>query len=88
MVVGARLAGQKLLIYWDFATQTSLGFTENGLEKASYLVLFYVRGQMRMGRLFKADGKATATQTTTRCSHGVQKSSNTMNLEAAGLQQQ
>lgn len=39
MVVGARLAGQKLLIYWDFATQTSLGFTENGLEKASYLVL-------------------------------------------------
>lgn len=51
MVVGARLAGQKLLIYWDFATQTSLGFTENGLEKASYLVLFYVRGQMRMGSL-------------------------------------
>ncbi len=33
MVVGARQAGlnfQKLLIYWDFHAQPSLGFTENG----------------------------------------------------------
>ena len=39
MVVGARRAGseyQKLLIYWDFHTQPSLGFTENGPKKRKY----------------------------------------------------
>ncbi len=27
---------QKLLIYWDFHKQPSLGFTENGLKKRKY----------------------------------------------------
>lgn len=27
---------EKLLIYWDFSTHTSLGFTENGLKKKIY----------------------------------------------------
>ncbi len=27
---------QKLLIYWDFHPQPSLGFTENGLKKRKY----------------------------------------------------
>ncbi len=41
MVVGARRAGlsiQKLLIYWNFHAQQSLGFTENGLKKRKYPV--------------------------------------------------
>ncbi len=29
---------QKLLIYWDFHAQPSLGFTENGLKKRKYPV--------------------------------------------------
>ncbi len=32
MVVGARQAGLRKS-YWDFHTQPSLGFTENGLKK-------------------------------------------------------
>ncbi|MDF4400851.1 hypothetical protein P3406_24220 [Vibrio parahaemolyticus] len=36
MVVGARLAG--LSIYWDFHTQPSLGFTEDGPKKSKYPV--------------------------------------------------
>ncbi len=41
MVVGADAlvcVFQKLLIYWDFHTQPSLGFTENGLKKRKYPV--------------------------------------------------
>ncbi len=41
MVVSARQlvwVFQKLLIYWDFQAQPSLGFTENGLKKRKYLV--------------------------------------------------
>ncbi len=41
MVVGARWlvwVFQKLLIYWDFHTQPSLGFTENGPKKRKYPV--------------------------------------------------
>ena len=41
MVVGTRRAGlsiSKLLIYWDFHTQPSLGFTENGPKKRKYPV--------------------------------------------------
>ncbi len=41
MVVGARRAGlsiSKLLIYWDFHTQPSLGITENGPKKRKYPV--------------------------------------------------
>ncbi len=29
---------EKLLIYWDFHTQPSLGFTENGQKKRKYPV--------------------------------------------------
>ncbi len=36
MVVGARRA--KLLIYWDFHAQPSLGFTENCPKKRNYPV--------------------------------------------------
>ncbi len=39
MVVGARRlvwVFQKLLIYWDFHAQPSLGFTENGTKKRKY----------------------------------------------------
>ncbi len=38
MVVGARRAFPKLLIYRDFHTQPSLGFTENGPNKRNYPV--------------------------------------------------
>ncbi len=63
---------QKLLIYWDFHAQPSLGFTENGLKKRKYPVSGScvdendVRGQRRMGRLVRDDRKATVTQITTR----------------------
>ena len=56
---------QKLLIYWDFHAQQSLGFTENGLKKRNYPVSGFslddVRGQRRMGRLVGDDRKATVT---------------------------
>ncbi len=41
MVVGARRAGlsiSKLLIFWDFHAQPSLGFTENGPKNIKYPV--------------------------------------------------
>ncbi len=42
IVVGAKQAGlsikKKLLIYWDFHAQPSLGFTENGPKKRKYPV--------------------------------------------------
>ncbi len=41
MVVGVRRSGlsiSKLLIYWDFHTQPSLGFTENSPKKRKYPV--------------------------------------------------
>ncbi len=40
MVVGAWLVWvfQKLLIYWDFHTQPSLEFTENGPKKRKYTI--------------------------------------------------
>ncbi len=41
MVVGVRRASlsiQKLLIYWNFHAQQSLGFTENGPKKRKYPV--------------------------------------------------
>ncbi len=58
MVVGVRRlvwVFQKLLIYWDFHTQPSLGLTENGLKKRKYpvsscvdendLLMWEVRGE-------------------------------------------
>ncbi len=84
MVVGARRlvwVFQKLLIYWDFHTQPSLGFTEKGPKKRKYPVsgscvdeegLVDVRGQRRMGRLVRDDRKTTVTQITTRYNQGMQ----------------
>ncbi len=84
MVVGAwrdGLSFQKLLIYWDFHTQPSLGFTENGQKKRKYPVsgscvdenaLYRGRGQRRMDRLVRDDRKATVTQITTRYNQGIQ----------------
>ncbi len=72
---------QKLLIYWDFHTQPSLGFTEKGPEKRKYPVsgscvdeegLVDVRGQRRIGRLVRDDRKAKVTQITTRYNQGMQ----------------
>ncbi len=70
---------QKLLIYWNFHTQPSLGFTENEKEKISSerqlsgrKCLVDVRGQRRMGRLVRDDRKATVTYITTRYNQGMQ----------------
>ncbi len=83
MVVGARRlvwVFQKLLIYWDFHTQPSLGFTENGPKQkisskrqlCGQKCLVDVRGQRRMGRLVRDDRKATVTQINTRYNQGMQ----------------
>ncbi len=62
----------KLLIYWDFHAQPSLGFTENGPKKkiSSEWQLYGQKMpcwcQGRMGRLVRDDRKATVTQITTR----------------------
>ncbi len=74
---------QKLLIYWDFHTQPSLGFTENGPKTRKYpvscrcvdenaLLMLEVRGQWRMSRLVRDDRKATVTQITTRYNQDMQ----------------
>ncbi len=70
---------QKLLIYWDFHTQPSLGFTENDLKKRKYPVSgscvdknALLPCQRRMGRLVRDDRKATVTQITTRYNQCVQ----------------
>ncbi len=71
---------KKLLIYWDFHTQPSLGFTENGLKKkisserqlCGWKCLVDVRGQRRMDRLLRDDRNATVTQITTRYNQGMQ----------------
>ncbi len=66
---------QKLLIYWDFHAQPSLGLTEIGQKKEKISserqlcgrkCLVDVRGQRRMGRLIRDDRKATVTQITAR----------------------
>ncbi len=71
---------QKLLIYWDFHTQLSLGFTENGPIKRKYpvsgscvdknaLLMSDVRGECW---LVRDDRKTTVTQITTRYNQGMQ----------------
>ncbi len=81
MVVGARQAGlsiSKLLIYWDFHAQPSLGFTENGLKRENIQWAAVVWTKMpcwclrRMGRLVRDDRKATVTQITTRYNQDMQ----------------
>ncbi len=83
MVVGADglvWVFHKLLIYWDFHTQPSLGFTENGPRKkisserqlCGWKCLVDVRGQRRMDRLVRDDRKITVTQITTRYNQDLQ----------------
>ncbi len=59
---------QKLLIYWDFHAQPSLGSTENGLKRqlCGRKGFVDVRARRRMGKLVRDDRKATVTQITTR----------------------
>ncbi len=70
---------QKLLIYWDFHLQPSLGFTENGLKKRKYPVSgscvdenALLMSKLRGGWLVRDDRKATVTQITTRYNQGMQ----------------
>ncbi len=71
---------QKLLIYWDFHTQPSLGITKNG-QKRKYpvsgscvdenaLLMSEVRGEW--ADFVRDDRKATLTQITTRYNQGMQ----------------
>ncbi len=69
---------QKLLIYWDFHTQPSLGFTENGpkrenIQWAAVVTKIPCWCQRRMGRLVRDDRKATVTQIITRYNQGIKK---------------
>ncbi len=71
---------QKLLIYWDFHTQPSLGLQRmSEKEKISserqlcgWKCLVDVRGQRRMGRLVRDDRKTTVTQINTRYNQDLQ----------------
>ncbi len=82
MVVGADglvWVFQKLLIYWDFHEQPSLGFTENGPKKRKYTVSSscvdenaLLMSEVRMGRLVRDDRKTTVTQITTRYNQDLQ----------------
>ncbi len=80
MVFGARRVVwvfQKLLIYWDFHTQPSLGFTQNGPNKRKYPVsgIFVDVSALLMsevrGEWVRDDRKATVTQINTRYSQGM-----------------
>ncbi len=69
---------QKLLIYWDFHTQPSLGFTENGPKKRKYPVSgsfvdenALLRSEENGQTAFRDDRKATETQLTTRYNQGM-----------------
>ncbi len=70
----------KLLIYWDFHAQPSLGFTVNGPKKiisserqlCGRKCLVDVRGQGRMSRLVRDDRKTTVTQIITHYNQGLQ----------------
>ncbi len=79
MVVGADglvWVFQKLLIYWDFHTQPSLVFTENGPKKRKYPVSGSCVDEnalfRRMDRLVRDDRKTTVTQITTRYNQDMQ----------------
>ncbi len=69
---------QKRLIYWDFHSQPSLGFTENGPKRENIQWAAVVWTKMpcwckrRMGRLVRDDRKATVTQITTRYNQSMQ----------------
>ncbi len=71
---------QKLLIYWDFPAQPSLGLQRmvwkreisSERQLCGPKCLVDVRGQRRMGRLVRDDRKATVTQIITRYNQGIQ----------------
>ncbi len=72
---------QKLLIYWDFYAQPFTRVYREWSEKQKISserqlcgrkCLVDVRVQRRKGRLVRDDRKATVTQITTHCNHGVQ----------------
>ncbi len=73
---------QKLLIYWDFHTQPSLGFTENGPKKRKYpvsgrcvdenvLLMSEVRGEWT-DWVEMIERQQPVTKITTRYNHGMQ----------------
>jgi len=61
------------MIFWDFLTQPSLGFTENSQRKIKYPVsgsyvlenASLMRGQWRMAQLVRAESKAKVIKITT-----------------------
>ncbi len=65
---------QKLLIYWDFHTQQSLGFKEIFFEKEKIFSEWQLCGRKCLvdGRLVRDDRNATVTQITTRYNQGMQ----------------
>ncbi len=63
---------QKLLIYWDFHAQPSLGFTENIQWAAVVWTKMPCWCQRRMDRRVRDDRKATITQINTHCNQGMQ----------------
>ncbi len=63
---------QKLLIYWDFHAQPSLGFTENVQWAAVVWTKMPYWCQRRMDRRVRDDRKATITQINTHCNQGLQ----------------
>ncbi len=71
---------QKLLIYWDFHEQPSLGFTENGLkrENIQWAAVVWMKMacwcQRRMGRLIRDYRKTTVTKKNTRYNQDMQNS--------------
>ncbi len=70
---------KKLLSYWDFHAQPSVGFTDNGpkRENIQWAAVVWTKMpcwcQRRMGRLVRDDRKATVTQITTPYYQGMQK---------------
>lgn len=94
MIIDARWAGisQKLLIYWDVSAQSSLGFTDNGLNKKTHPVrnssvcendlLMPEVKEKWIERLLQADRKVTVTQPWYAEKH-VWMHLNTSNLETA-----
>ncbi len=69
---------QKWMIYWDFHTPPSLGFTENGPKKRKYPVSGSCVDENALlmseenGQTVRDDRKATVTQITTRYNQGIQ----------------
>ncbi len=70
---------QKLLIYWDFHAQPSLGFRENGPKKRKYPVCgscvdekALLMSEENRQTAFRDDRNETVTQITTRYNQGMQ----------------